>query len=122
VVIRQGDVFWVELPASPGSGPAFRHPHVVIQNDLFNQSRIATVIVCALTSNLERAKAPGNVRLRLREAGLPKQSVVNVSQVFTVDKAALGARIGRLAPLRVRQVLDGVRLLTEPREAPPADG
>lgn len=116
MVVGQGDVFWVDLGRPAGSGPGYRHPHVVIQNNLFNRSRIGTVIVCALTSNLKRAAAPGNVMLALSEANLPKQSVVNVSQVFTVDKAALVERIGTLSARRLRQILDGVRLLTEPRD------
>jgi mRNA interferase MazF len=89
---------------------------VVVQNDLFNRSRIGTVIVCALTSNLRRAAAPGNVSLRRGEANLPKPSVVNVSQLFTVDKAALVKRIGTVSTVRLRQILDGIRLLAEPRE------
>jgi mRNA interferase MazF len=116
VVIRQGEVYWVDLGRPSGSGPGYRHPHVVIQNDLFNRSAIATVIVCALTSNVERAASPGNVLLAKGEANLPRKSVVNVSQVFTVDKAALVRRIGSVSPGRLGQVLDGVRLLTEPRD------
>jgi mRNA interferase MazF len=116
VVIRQGDVFWVDLGRPSGSGPGYRHPHVVIQNNLFNRSAISTVIACALTSNLNRASAPGNVLLGSGEANLPKKSVVNVSQVVTIDKAALVKRIGALSDDRVEQVLEGVRLLTEPRD------
>jgi len=116
VIIRQGDVFWVDLGEPGGSAPGYRHPHVVIQNDLFNRSRINTVVVCVITSNLKRASAPGNVLLRKGEANLPKRSVVNVSQIFTVDKADLVERIGTLSSKRVRQILDGVRLLTEPRD------
>jgi mRNA interferase MazF len=89
----------------------------VIQNNLFNQSRIHTVIVCALTSNLKRAQAPGNVLLEAKEAHLPKRSVAVVSQIFTVDKTQLGEYIGTLSRRRVRQILDGIKLLTEPREA-----
>jgi len=116
MVIRQGDVFWVDLGEPRGSAPGYRHPHVVIQNNLFNRSRINTVVVCAITSNLKRASAPGNALLRKGEANLPKRSVVNVSQIFTVDKADLVEKIGTLSPERVRQILDGVRLLTEPRD------
>lgn len=115
-MISQGDVFWVDLGRPSGSGPGYRHPHVVIQNNLFNRSRIGTLIVCALTSNARRAAAPGNVMLGKGEANLPKQSVVNVSQLFTVDKAALVERIGALPRPRVREILDGIRLLTEPRD------
>ena len=115
-MIRQGDIYWVELGEPRGSEPGYRHPHVVIQNNLFNQSRIRTVVVCALTSNLARANAPGNVLLEAGEANLPKQSVVNVSQIFTVDRAQLGEYIGTLSRARVRQILDGVSLVLEPRE------
>lgn len=116
MVINQGDVFWVDLDDPSGSEPGYRHPHVVIQNNLFNRSRINTVMVCALTFNLKHAQAPGNVLLEPREANLPKQSVVNVSQIFTVDKTQLSERIGALAARRVREILNGLRLLTEPRD------
>jgi len=116
MVINQGDIFWVDLDEPAGSGPGYRHPHVVIQNNVFNRSRIHTVVVCALTSNLHRANAPGNVLLEAGEASLPKPSVVVVSQIFTVDKSQLGEHIGMLSKKRFRQILDGVKLLTEPRE------
>ena len=116
MVIHQGDVFWVDLDDPSGSEPGYRHPHVVIQNNLFNRSRINTVVVCALTSNLKRAQVPGNVLLAPREANLSKQSVINVSQLFTVDKTQLSERIGTLSARRVREILNGLRLLTEPRE------
>ena len=116
MVINQGDVFWVDLGDPSGSGPAYRHPHVVVQNNVFNRSRINTVIVCVVTSNLKRALAPGNVLLEKGESNLPKQSVVNVSQVFTVDKRDLGEKIGALSPGRVREVLDGIHLVIEPRD------
>jgi mRNA interferase MazF len=116
VVINQGDIFWVDLGEPVGSSPGYLHPHVVIQNNAFNQSRINTVIVCALTSNLKRASSPGNVLLDPGEASLPKQSVVNVSQIFTVDKEQLGEHIGSLSQRRVQQILDGVNLLLDPYE------
>ncbi|MBC8263036.1 MAG: type II toxin-antitoxin system PemK/MazF family toxin [Anaerolineales bacterium] len=116
MVINQGDVYWVDLDEPSGSGPGYRHPHVVIQNNIFNRSRINTVVVCVLTSNLERAKAPGNVLLEKGEANLSKQSVVNVSQIFTMDKGDLVERIGALSRKRVRQILDGVSLILEPRD------
>ena len=115
-MINQGDVYWVDLGEPSGSEPGYRHPHVVIQNNVFNASRINTVVVCVLTSNLKRAQAPGNVLLAKGEANLTKQSVVNVSQIFTVDKGDLAERIGRLSRQRVRQILDGVGLVLEPRE------
>lgn len=116
MVINQGDVFWIDLGQPRGSGPGYSHPHVVIQNNVFNRSRINTVVVCALTSNLKRARSPGNVLLDAGEAELPKPSVVVVSQIFTVDKTQLGEHIGALSKGRVRQILDGIKLLTEPRE------
>jgi mRNA interferase MazF len=116
MVIKQGEIYWVELDEPTGSGPGYSHPHVVIQNNVFNASKITTVIVCALTSNLKRAQAPGNVTLEQGEANLPKQSVAMVSQIFTVDKSQLGDFIGKLPERRIRQILDGILLLTEPRE------
>jgi mRNA interferase MazF len=116
VVIRQGDVYWVDLGEPSGSAPGYLHPHVVVQNNLFNRSRIQTVVVCAITSNLKRAEAPGNVTLEKGEANLPKKSVVNVSQVFTVDRDDLVEKVGNLRPQRIREVLDGLIVLLEPHE------
>jgi len=116
MVISQGDVFWIDVGEPSRSEPGYRHPHVVIQNNVFNRSRINTVVVCVLTSNLRRAEAPGNVLLEKGEANLPKQSVVNVSQIFTVDKRDLDEKIGTLSRHRVRQILDGIHLIIEPRE------
>src|SRR5438045_4000869 len=87
--INRGDVFWIAAADSRGPAPGYSHPHVVVQDDVFNHSRITTVIVCALTSNLHRAQEPGNVLLEVGEGNLPRQSVVVVSQVSTVDKARL---------------------------------
>ncbi len=113
-MIQQGDIYWVDLDEPIGSSPGFRHPHVVIQNNEFNRSKIRTVVFCALTSNLKRASAPGNVLLEPGKANLPKQSVVNISQVFTVDKSQLVEKIGSLSSRRIRQILDGLQLLLEP--------
>ncbi len=114
VTVRQGEVYWLDLGAATGSGPAYRHPHVVVQNDLFNRSRISTTVVCVVTSKLGRAGAPGNVGLEVGEGGLPNASVVNVSQLYTVDKVELTERIGELSPPRVRQVISGIELLLDP--------
>lgn len=116
MVIRQGDVFWIDLGTPSGSAPGFLHPYVIIQNDVYNRSRLQTVVVCSLTSNLKRAEVPGNVLLDEDEANLPKRSVVNVSQVYTVDKEDLVDRIGTLSAERVQQILDGIYLLLEPRD------
>lgn len=115
MVINQGDIYGLDLEEPVGSEPGYRHPHVVIQNNLFNHSRISTTVVCLITSNLKRAKSPGNVLLEKNEGNLPKRSVVNISQIYTVDKMELFDKLGTLSPKRVRQILDGIRLLTEPR-------
>ena len=109
--IRQGQVFWLDFEPAAGSAPADRHPCVVVQNDIFNRSAIATSVVCLITSNLSRAGAPGNVLLKAGEAGLPKASVVNVSQILTVDKAELVECAGRLSGAAPGAVRDGLHLL-----------
>ena len=116
MVITQGDVFWIDTGEPSGSAPGYRHPHVVVQNNLFNQSRMNTVVVCVITSNRRRAGVPGNVLLRRGEANLTRSSVVLVSQLITVDKADLGDKIGTLTRQRVREILDGIRLVLEPRD------
>jgi len=114
--VRQGDIFWVELEEPRGSEPGYRHPYVIIQNNVFNASRINTVAACALTSNVKRAASPGNVFLKKGEANLKKDSVVNISQVLTVNKTDLIEWIGSLPPRKIRQVIDGVKLLIETRD------
>ena len=109
--IRQGQVYWIDFGSATGSAPAERHPCVVVQNDVFNRSSIATSVVCLITSNLSRANAPGNVLLKKGEANLPKASVVNVSQVLTVDKAELVEYTGKLSDTAVRAVRDGLHML-----------
>ena len=109
--IRQGQVYWLDFGPVPGSAPADRHPCVVVQNDIFNRSAIATSVVCLITSNLSRANAPGNVLLKKGEANLPKASVVNVSQILTVDKAELTECVGNLSGTAVAAVRDGLHLL-----------
>ncbi|MGH2459275.1 MAG: type II toxin-antitoxin system PemK/MazF family toxin [Chloroflexota bacterium] len=116
VPIRQGDVYWIDVGDPTGSEPAYRRPYVVIQNDVLNQSRLRTVVVCAVTSNLRRAAIPGNVSLEPGEGGLPRPSVVNVTQIYTVDKSNLEEPVGALSPRRLRQILDGIALVLEPRE------
>jgi mRNA interferase MazF len=116
MVINQGDIYWIELDEPEGSEPGYKHPHVIVQNNLFNRSRIRTVLVCPLTTNLKRASAPGNVLLDKKESNLPKQSVVNVTQVFTVDKSQLDEYVGSLSPQRTAEILDGIKLVLDPRE------
>lgn len=107
--IDRGDVFWIAPDDARGPAPGYSHPHVVVQDDVFNHSRVDTVIVCALTSNLDKVNEPGNVLLDEGEADLPKQSVVIVSQISSVQKTRLGEKIGALSAARVDQVLAGLR-------------
>lgn len=116
MIIKQGDIFWIDLGVPKGSAPGYRHPFVVIQNNVFNESKINAVVVCALTSNLKRAKAPGNVLLRKGEGNLKKDSVANISQIITVDKSDLIEKIGSLSQSRVKEIIEGIKLLVEPRE------
>jgi mRNA interferase MazF len=104
--IAPGDIFWISPTESNGIASDHTHPYVVVQGNTSNG-----VIVCALTSNLKRAKEPGNVLLDEGEANLALQSVVVVSQVFTVDTTELGTQIGRLTEQRIRQVLAGMRFI-----------
>ena len=115
MVIEQGEIYWVDLGEPRGSGPGYRHPHIVIQNDVFNASLINTVVVCVITSNLKRAKSPGNVVLEKGEANMPKKSVVNVTQIYTVDKRDLAEKIGKVTKDKLKRILDGVSLVLEPR-------
>lgn len=116
MTIKQGDIFWINLGNPTGSEPGYRHPHVVIQNNIFNESKINTVVVCALTSNIKMAAAPGNVLLKKGEGNIPKDSVANISQIITVNKSDLVERIGSLSASKMKQIIVGVRLLIEPRE------
>lgn len=109
--IRQGDVYWLDFGSASGSSPAGMHPCVVVQGDSFNRSRIPTTVVCLITSNMDRATAPGNVALEKGDGQLPKPSVVNVSQITTVDKLDLEQRIGRLPAATLGAVLAGLQLV-----------
>lgn len=111
MVISQGDVFWAELPEPSGSGPGFRRPVLVVQGDALNRSRIATVVCVPLTSNLRWAEAPGNVILRKKSTGLPKDSVANVSQIVSVDRMLLTERAGRIARRQLDLVLIGIDIM-----------
>ncbi len=108
MVIAQGDVWWAELPEPSGSEPGFRRPVVVVQCDAFNRSRIATVVCVVLTSNPRWADAPGNVALLARATGLDKDSVANVTQVVTLDRAMLTERVGKLSAAKLGLILQGV--------------
>jgi mRNA interferase MazF len=108
MVISQGDVWWAELGEPVGSQPGFRRPVVVVQSDSFNRSRISTVVCIPLTSNLRLADAPGNVLLEGGVTGLSKDSVANVSQPVTLDRASLTEHVGSLSPAKLDLVLYGI--------------
>jgi len=109
--IRRGQLYWVAPEECHGSIPAINHPYVVVQDDLFNASRISTVVVCGITSNLKRASEPGAILLEPGEGGLQRQSVVLASQISSVPKAHLGECIGMLSEQRFEQILENLRFL-----------
>ena len=111
MVIQQGEVYWLQFGRERGSEPAGRRPALVVQHDRFNRSALATTVVAAITSSLRMAQMPGNVRLPKGEAGLPKPSVVNVSQLAMVDKVRLTEKLGQLGARRMSMVLQGLNLL-----------
>jgi mRNA interferase MazF len=94
-----------------GSEPGHRRPVVVVQSNQFNESRIETVIVAAISSNLRLGDAPGNVRVRSAESGLAKVSVVNVSQLLTLGRHFLIEKIGTLPAGAMNRVAEGLRLV-----------
>jgi len=107
----RGEIWWASLPDPAGSEPGYRRPVLIVQSDEFNRSTIRTVICAAVTSNLNLATAPGNVRLSTRASGLPKPSVVNVSQLLTIDRTLLTGRIKALDRPVMFQVEDGLRIV-----------
>lgn len=111
--LQRGEIWWADLPEHRRLEPGFARPVLIIQADSFNQSRIQTVVIAAITSNLTRAQAPGNVLLPQRSSGLPRDSVINVSQLMTLDRSFLTTQIGRVPP-RVQALVDeGLRLVLE---------
>ncbi|MCC6386076.1 MAG: type II toxin-antitoxin system PemK/MazF family toxin [Dehalococcoidia bacterium] len=114
MVVRQGDIYWVDLGPPYGSEPGWRRPVVVLQNDGVNESSINTVIICIVTSNMARAGNPGNVVLRADESGLRRVSVANVSQIQTIDRARLGEFVARLPAHLVQRILAGLNLILSP--------
>jgi mRNA interferase MazF len=110
VDLARGDLWWADLPEPDGSAPGYRRPVLVVQSDAFNRSRIATVTVVALTANLRLLDAPGNVLVPSRVSALPRDSVANVSQVLTINRARLTERVARLSARLVTQVDGGLRL------------
>jgi len=109
--MRRGEVWWAELPDPGASEPGFRRPVLILQANAFNRSRINTVVVASITSNIKLAAAPGNVALSRRSANLGRESVVNISQIVTLDKSFLRERAGKLQDRKLREVEEGVRLI-----------
>jgi mRNA interferase MazF len=109
--MKRGEIWWASLREPSGSEPAYRRPVLILQADSFNRSKINTVIAAAITSNLRLAQAPGNVRLTTRQSGLKQDSVVNVSQVVTLNKSFLSARVDRIPAPKLREVDEGLRLV-----------
>ena len=109
--MRRGELWWAALPEPSGLMPGFRRPLVIVQSNDFNRSRIRTVLAAVMTSNLRLANAPGNVLLPAKSTGLRKDSVVNVSQLITVNKSFLTEKIGRLTDKQRQAVDDGLRLV-----------
>jgi mRNA interferase MazF len=108
VEASQGEVWWADLPDPAGSGPGFRRPVIVVQGDHLNRSRIATVVCVPLTSNLGWARAPGNVLLPAKAAGLTRDSAANPSQIIALDRRLLAERVARLSPKSLAQVMSGI--------------
>ena len=109
--MQRGEIRWASLPQPHGSGPGLRRPVVVVQSDAFNASRIQTIVVAVITSNLRLAESPGNILLRKRASRLPKDSVVNVSQLLTVDRSFLSKLVGHLPRQQMSRIDEGIRLV-----------
>lgn len=109
--MNRGEVWWASLEELVASEPGYKRPVLIIQSSDFNRSRINTIVVVPLTSNLRLAEAPGNVMITKADTGLSKDSVANVSQIVTIDKEFLTEQIGQLRPQVLAQVEDGVRLV-----------
>ena len=109
--MKRGEIWWASLPQPTGSGPGYRRPVLVVQANSFNESRISTVLVAVITSNIKLAKAPGNVRIGKSDSKLSKTSVVNVSQLLTIDRQFLTKRVSSLPQSAMKQVNNGLKLV-----------
>lgn len=109
--MKRGELWWANLPSPVGSGPGYKRPVLVVQANPFNASRIATVIVATVTSNLALAEAPGNVRIAKSDSGLPQPSVVNVSQLITLDRSILSGKVKALPGAVMDKVDSGLKLV-----------
>ncbi|MFH1673927.1 MAG: type II toxin-antitoxin system PemK/MazF family toxin [Pseudomonadota bacterium] len=113
MVIRKGSIYWVDFSPGKGSEPMGRRPGLVVQNDLLNDSKLNTVIVVAITSTMKFGDLPGNLNLKKGEANLPKRSVINATQIKTVDKNNLREKIGSLTKERMAEVYKGMKLIMD---------
>lgn len=109
--MKRGEIWWASLPPASGSGPGYRRPVLIVQSNAFNESRISTVLVAVMTSNLAIAQAPGNVRIGKSQSSLPRPTVVNVSQILTIDRQFLTERVRRLPSAAMQRVNQGLRLV-----------
>lgn len=109
--MQRGEIRWASLPRPQGSGPGLRRPVLIVQSDAFNASRIQTVVVAVITSNLRLTDSPGNVLLKKKTSRLPKDSAVNVSQLLTLDRSFLSKPVGHLPPQQMSLVDEGIRLV-----------
>ena len=109
--MKRGEIWWASLPNPVGSGPGFKRPVLVVQSNAFNDSKIATVVVAVITSNLVLADAPGNLRISKADSGLAQASVVNVSQIITIDKSVLTAKVKTLASSAMTTVDQSLKLV-----------
>ena len=109
--MRRGEIWWASLGDAGGSGPGYRRPMLVVQSDEFNESAIRTSVCATITSNMRLAAAPGNVRISRRVSRLPNDSVVNVSQLITLDKSLLTEKVSRLPAESLREVEAGIKLV-----------
>ena len=109
--MKRGEVWWADLSNPVGSGPGYKRPVLVVQSNPFNASRIATVVVATVTSNLALAEAPGNVRISKSDSGLPQPSVVNVSQLITLDRTVLTIKVKALSGAAMDKVDSGLKLV-----------
>ena len=111
MVVKRGEIWWATLDEPIASEPGYRRPVVIVSSNEFNQSRISTVIVAIVTSNLRLADAPGNFSISKKESGLSKESVVNISQVLTLDKSFLSKKSGKLSAKKLLFLNEGLRLV-----------
>ena len=115
-MVKQGEIYWIDFGDPKGSEAAYKRPFLIIQNNIFNSTKVSTVVGCVLTSNLKRKSVPGCVLLQKGEANLSKKSVINTTQIYTINKDECFDIIGQLSEQRIKDVIDGISLLIEPKE------